>query len=140
MTSTQTSLQELQQAMYSKLTGDTTLMALVTGVFDYGAVPQNQAYPFVSIGNGTETPDNAFGTRGYDATIQLDIWDSSNGFKACYAILARMNTLLDQQALTLATQHHVYTLYDFSTTLNDPGLNNIKHVPVRYKTFTQEIP
>ncbi len=140
MTSVQTSLPELQQAMYNTLTGDTTFMALVTGVFDYGAVPQNQPYPFVSIGNGTETPDNAFGTRGYDATIQLDIWDDSNGFKTCYGILARMNTLLEQQMLTLATQHHVYTLYDFSTNLNDPGLNNIRHTPVKYKTFVQEIP
>ncbi len=138
MTSTQTSLPELQTAMYTKLTGDTTFMALVTGVFDYGAVPQNQPYPFVSIGNGTEGPNNAFGTRGYDAIIQLDIWDNSNGFKTCYGILARMNTLLDQQSLTLATQKHVYTLYDFSTTLNDPGLNTIRHIPVKYKTFTQE--
>lgn len=138
MTSVQTSLPELQAAMYTKLTGDALFMSLVTGVFDYGAVPQNQAYPFVSIGDGTEGPNNAFGTRGYDATIQLDIWDNSNGFKTCYGILARMNTLLDQQSLTLATQKHVYTLYDFSHALNDPGLNNIRHIPVRYKTFTQE--
>ena len=136
--STQTSLHEWQAAAYAKLTGDSTLMAMITGVFDYGAVPQNQPYPFIVLGDVTEGPDNRFGRRGYDSTQTLHIWDVSNGFLLCQQILARMNTLLDQQILTLATQTHVFTLYDFSQTLNDPGVNNIKHMPVRYKTFTQE--
>ncbi len=137
--STQTSLGEWQTAAYAKLTGDTTLMGIVTGVFDYGAVPQNQPYPFIVLGDGTELPMNAFGTRGYISTLTLHIWDNSNGFKTCQAILANMNRLLDQQILSLATLHHVYTLYNFSQTLNDPGVNNIKHMPVRYLTFAQEV-
>ncbi len=136
--SVQTSLHEWQQAAYTKLTGDTTLMAMITGVFDYGAVPQNQPYPFLALGDTTEAPDNRFGRRGYDGTQTLHVWDASNGFKTCQLILARMNTLLDQQILSLATQTHVYTLYDFSQTLNDPGLNSIRHLVVRYKTFVQE--
>lgn len=134
----QTSLDELQTAIYAKLTGDTTLMGMITGVFDFGAVPANQPYPFVSIGDTTETPDNRFGRRGYDTTQTLDIWDGSNNFQVCQHILARLNTLLDQQILTLATHHHVFTLYDFSQTLNDPGVNDVRHLVVRYITFTQE--
>ena len=136
--STQTALGELQTAYYTRLTGDATLMGMISGVYDWSAVPALQNYPFISIGDATEGPQNAFGRRGYLTTQMLHIWDNSNGFKLCYQILARMNTLLDQQILSLATQTHVYTLYDSSQTLNDPGVNNIKHVPVRYKTFTQE--
>ena len=113
-------------------------MAQVSGVFDWSAVPPLQAYPFIAIGDSTEGPNNAFQKRGYAATFTLHIWDNSNGFKTCQQILARMNTLLDQQILSLATLHHIYMLYDFSQTLNDPGVNNIKHMPVRYKTFVQE--
>jgi hypothetical protein len=138
MTSTQTSLLELETAIVTKLLADSTLMAIVTGVFDFGSVPTNQPFPYIVTGEDTEGPDNAFGTRGYDASLTLHIWDNLPGFKRCKQILARMNTLLDQQSLSLATLKHVYTLYDFSTTINDPGLDDIRHMPVRYKTFTQE--
>lgn len=138
MTSTQTSLLELETAIQTKLLADSTLMAIVTGIFDEGAVPTNQAYPYIVLGDDTEAPMNAFGTRGYDATLTLHIWDNLPGFKRCKQILANMNRILDQQPLTLATQKHVYTLYNFSQTLNDPGLDDIRHMPVRYITFTQE--
>lgn len=136
--STQTSLSEVQTAMYAKLTGDATLMGLISGVFDFGAVPVNQSFPYITIGDTTEGPLNAFGRRGYLATQTLHVWDNSMGFKLCQQILARMNTLLDQQILSLAMQTNVYTLYDFSQTMNDPGVDNIRHLVVRYKTFTQE--
>ena len=136
--STQTALSEVQTAIYSKLTGDGTLMAQVTGVFDSGAVPENQAFPYITLGDTTEAPDNAFGTRGYDDTLTLHIWSDALGFKECHIILARMNTLLDQQTLTLISHHHVGTWYEFSETLNDPGVDGIKHIPVRYRIETQE--
>ncbi len=134
----QTSLNEIQTAIHTKLTGDTTLMGMISGVFDFGAVPANQAYPFVAIGDSIETPDNRFGRRGYDTIQTLDIWDSSNNFQVCQLILARLNTLLDQQPLSLATHHHVYTLYNTCQTLNDPGVNDIRHLVVKYDIFTQE--
>ncbi len=136
--SNQTSLMELQPAIFTKLTADSALMAIITGVFDFGAVPVNQAFPYVTLGDDTEAPMNAFGTRGYEATVTLHIWDNTPNFKRCKIILAHMNRLLDQQTLTLATQHHVGTWYDFSTTMNDPGLDNIRHMPVRYRVETQE--
>lgn len=136
--STQTSLSELQVAFYAQLTGDSTLMSMVTGVFDAGAIPTNQPFPYIALGDATERPQNAFGTRGYIASQTLHIWDNSHGFATCTRILANMNRLLDQQLLSLATQKHVYTLYDFSQTMNDPGLDNVRHMPVRYQTFTQE--
>jgi hypothetical protein len=135
---TQTSLEELQTAIYSALTSDTTLMSTLTGVFDIAAVPENQAFPYVAIGDSTEGSMNAFGRRGYESTLTLHIWSSATGFKECYSILARMNFLLDQKILSLASQSHVFTLYDFSSTLNDPGENSIRHMPVRYRCFTQE--
>ena len=134
----QSAMQEWQAAAYARLTSDTTLMSMITGVFDNAAVPQNQTFPYVTLGDITESPDNRFGRRGYDQINMLDIWDSSNGFLNAQNILAQLNRLLDQQVLTLATHAHVYTLYDNAQTLNDPGTNNIRHIPVRYKTFIQE--
>ena len=138
---TQTSLLEVQTAMVTKLKANTTLTSIVTGVFDWGAVPENQAFPYIAVGDNTEGPDNTFGRRGYEATCTLHIWDggdSVSGFARCYQILAQMNASLDQQALVLSSQAHVGTWYEFSQTMNDPGANSIRHMPVRYRFNTQE--
>lgn len=140
--STQTSLAEIPAAIYAKLVPggvlDSTLAGLgVTGVFDFRAVPENQAFDYITLGDASEMPDNTFGRRGYDSKILLHIWSRAIGSKTANSILARLNTLLDQQPLSLATQSHVYTMYDWSNRIADPdGLT--LHVPVRYKIFTQE--
>jgi len=138
--STQTALPELQEAIVTKLKADATLAGvngLVTGIFDEGAVPENQAFPYVAIGDGIELPENTFGRRGYIPTMMLHIWSQYVGFKECYTILAQLNELLDQKPLTLATQTHIYTMYDQSQAMNDPdGIT--RHLAVRYKFMTQE--
>jgi Protein of unknown function (DUF3168) len=144
--STQTSLSELQTAVYAKLTGDATLVALLASpllgsyaVFDFGAVPENQNFPYLTLGNVHETPENAFGRRGYITKFTIDIWDSQfGGFQKSQQILARMNFLLDQKPLTLSTQTFVYCMYQGSMHLNDPGDYKILHTPVDYEYFTQE--
>ncbi len=136
--STQTSTGEIQAAVYAKFTADATLMALITGVFDFGAVPTNQAFPYITIGESQESPNNAFARRGYKTRHLMHIWDNASGFKRSQSILARVNFLIDQKPLTLATQTLVYLLYQQSHNLNDPGLDNLRHTVVEYETFTQE--
>lgn len=137
--STQTSLSEVQTAMYSRLTGDTTLMALLTAVYDFTAVPDDAAFPYVTIGDATETPLNAFGRRGYATRHLVHIWDSGyGGLLKAQTVLARLNFLLDQQPMTLATQSLVYLLFQQSHTLNDPGANKVIHIVCEYEIFTQE--
>ncbi len=144
--STQTSLPEIQTAAYAKLTGDATLMALLAApllgtyaVFDFGAVPENQPFPYLTLGNSREKPQNTFGRRGYINTFTVDIWDSQfGGFLKSQQILARMNFLLDQKPLTLGTQTFVYCMYQGAMHLNDPGEQKILHTPVDYEYFTQE--
>lgn len=136
--STQTSTGEIQTAVYTKFTTDTTLMALITGVFDFGAVPPAQAFPYITIGDMQEGPENAFARRGYKTRHLMHIWDSTPGFKRSQSILARMNFLIDQKPLTLATQTLVYLLYQQSHNLNDPGVDNLRHTVVEYDTFSQE--
>jgi hypothetical protein len=144
--STQTSLSEVQTAIYSKLTSDAALIALLAtplmgtySVFDFGSVPENQPFPYITLGNAQEKPFNAFGRRGYLTKYTIDIWDSQfGGFQLSQQILARMNFLLDQKPLTLATQTLVYFLYQGAMHLNDPGDYKILHTPVDYEYFSQE--
>lgn len=138
--STHTALLEIQTAVIQTLRGDAQLMAMVTKVCDFGAVPDRQLFPYVAMGDPTESPDNTFGRRGYDDTFTLHIWSDFKGFEECYSILARMNDLLDQptQPLALATHHHVGTWFEYAAPINDPGEDGIRHMPVRYRFGTQE--
>jgi hypothetical protein len=146
MTATRTSLPELQTAFFARLVPgpngaiQTDLANLgVTGVFDFGMQPENQAFPYITLFSGSpERPDNAFGTRGYVATAQIDIWSIYAGYQECYSILNILNDLFDQQLLSLATHHHVYTLYNFGRPLGEPKDERIRRFMCQYNTFTQE--
>lgn len=136
----QTAQSEVQQAIWKVLNPngvlDTTLAGLgITGVFD--ETPPNTAFDYITFGPTLEGPDNTFGLRGYDLVMHMDIWTQKPGFKNAQATLARMNQLLDQQVLPLATHTHIYTMYDQSQPLREPdGLT--RHLSVRYKIMTQE--
>ena len=137
-----TARNQLQKAIYAKLTGDTTLMALITGIFDMGNVPENQVFPYITLGNTTETDDSVLARIGYDDTLTLHIWTSNitgpKGSQQSNTILSNLNRLLNHQSLTLDTQNHVGTWYDFSDFLADPGENGVFHMPVRYRMRAQE--
>lgn len=141
---THTALPELQTGYYAKLAPSgvvhSSLSALgVTGIFDFGGVPQGQDFPYITIGDGIETPDNAFQLRGYDVAKDVDIWTKDyEGFDQCYLIFHAVQELLDQKALTLPTHRHVGTEYEFSQPLYDPDDNTIRRLNIRYRNYTQE--
>ncbi len=130
-----TALLEIQKAVYAKLTGDATLMSKITGVFD--AVPQNQAFPYIVIGDGTEiTWDHMGGKRGYEVTMTLHIWSRYNGYAEALGILAELNRLLDRAVLVVAGFATVQCAYEWSMPSRDPdGIT--RHLPARYRLLVE---
>jgi len=63
----------LQKSIYSALTSNATLMGKVTGVFDF--IPDNQAYPFVQIGEIDFNPFDTHTENGFSGTLQINVWD-----------------------------------------------------------------
>jgi Protein of unknown function (DUF3168) len=136
-----TSILELETAIVQAVRADSTLTGgstpLITGIWNEGAVPEQQAFPYCVIGQGDELPQNTLGRKGYQPTITIDVFSHDNGFDECYAIMKELNRLLDEQPLTLATQIHVYTMYKHSHALNDPD-RITRHLVIEYDFFTQE--
>jgi|SRR5579859_3898042 len=138
----QTAHDEIQTAIYAKLAPlgfvDSQLAALgVVGVFDFVSVVQNQPFDYITIGDGREDPNNAFQQRGYDNRLRIHIWSRQRNTQVPSAILARINTLIDQKDLTLSTQHHVSTMYQNAIWVQDPDGLTI-HVVAIYEIFSQE--
>lgn len=132
-----TSLWPVQEAIYQRLTGDATLMGLITAVRDY--VPEDAVYPYVVIGEALETPANAHDRFARHTVPTLHVWDQGRGFKRVLQVGARLNELLDHQPLTVDGLAHVVTRFEFSQTLTDPEPpGTIRHLVMRYRVITEQ--
>jgi hypothetical protein len=127
----------VQAAVYGRLTADEQLKALISGVYDY--VPETAAYPFVTIGEAIETPDNTVSGLGRQTVITLHVWTRARGHTPGLRVAARITALLDHQPLTITGSHHIATRYEFSQTLTDPEPpGDVRHVVLRYRIVTEQ--
>ncbi len=117
---------------------DSTLATLgFQGLFD--EVAEDQAFDYMSFGPTQELPDPYLAKqRAYIVILQLDIWSRKPGFKTAQAALARVNTLIDEQPLTLATLKHNGTWYNGSQQLRDNDEFATRHIAAKYKIEAQE--
>lgn len=114
-----TATSAIQTAIYTRLTGDATLMGLVTGVFD--AVPQEQTLPYVTIGQFEGEDWSTFAKLGEAYAVNLHVWnDSAKGQKTVQAIQSRVDTLLNRAALTVTGYVAVSCIREYVTVLQDP--------------------
>lgn len=108
----------LQAAMYARLTGDATLMALLPGgVKDH--VPANTPFPYIAIGEAVETPHRTMGKNGHEDVPTLRIWGSQLGYKNLQAILDRATTVLEGTPLTISGHSSVLLWYEDAQSVPD---------------------
>lgn len=129
-----TAMNNVQAAIHAKLTDDAALRGMVNGIFD--AVPSGTAFPYIKLGEATESPFNTFDRKGKDNTFTVHIWSDYEGNKQALEILDRVNVLLDYEPLDVPGMGLVYCRYETATTIEEP--NEIRHVPARYRVVTQE--
>lgn len=125
-------LWDIQKAIYQALTNDVTLMAKITGVFD--EVPENQDYPYITLGETTINPYNTFGRKGKDTTRTLHIWSDYEGNKEVLEIFSDIERILDN-GITLQNGTLVNIEFEFAETIKE---ENIRHMVIRYRIVAQE--
>lgn len=139
MTQLTTALATVQTGLYSRLTGDATLMTMLAGQGVFDEVPENQAFDYITIANNFELRNDTFARRGRDVTITLDIWSQGHGFAAALAILDRCVFLLDRKPLTLASGSMSYINYNGAPQmLRDPDDQLTRHVVARFDACVEE--
>ena len=126
---------ELQQAIYNALTGDSTLMALITGVHDH--VPQGAAFPYVTIGESTARDWSAVGIVGVEATLILHAWSRARGRKEVKQILSEIHRVLHDADVTVPGHHLLYLRFVFARTTRDPD-GATHHGVSRFRAITDE--
>lgn len=125
----------LQAALFARLTGDATLMGLVTGVYD--GVPEGTAPPYVTLGEGTEVEWNTFDRRGHEATVTLHVYSEAAGFKEALEITERVTELATSTPLVVAGHGTVLVqLDDVQTIIGADG--RTRHIPITLRVLTQD--
>lgn len=127
-----TAVRPLQAAVYGKLTGHAPLMALVTGVFD--EVPEDAAYPYVSLGSIIETASDAHNRQGLETFLTIHVWSDYPGKAQGADIFAALDTALDRQPLTVAGFTDVSIAHVSHEFVKDPD-PDIRHVNAQYRVW-----
>lgn len=128
----------VQAAVLGALTADVALAGMVNGVFDY--VIEGTSYPYVHVGEATETPDNTHSGFGRQTVVTLHVWSQHYGYSEALTIAARLIQVLDHQPLAIDGLTHVVTRFESSQTLTDPELpGDIRHVPMTFRIVTAQL-
>ncbi len=111
---------DLQSAIYSLLSGDSTLDGLVGNnkIFD-SIAPQDTAYPYVII--GLETMRDV-GTKTLDGNVynvDIDVWSQYRGQKEIKEIMERIYNLLNNATISVSDSDSVMSYVVNAVTLTE---------------------
>jgi hypothetical protein len=122
----------VQAAIYDVLTSDATLAAMAA-VYDW--VPEPASYPYVTLGEDIETPDNVLGDFGSRVSTTLHVWSRYRGFAEMKPIIARIMELLDHQDFTVEGRTLIVCRHEQTLTLRDPD-PDVRHGTIRFSIET----
>jgi hypothetical protein len=129
----------LQTAVYNKLTGDATLVALLASASSvYDSPPENVAMPYLTIG---DDPAEDFGSatfRGRDAQIQVHTWAQGKGHKSAKEIMDRIWSLLHEGSLTLSGHTLVLMRFVSDRIMVDPDDGRTYHGVQIFRALLKE--
>ena len=92
----------LQQSVYQLLSGDSTLLSMVSAVYD--RPPQGSAYPYVTIGESTISDWSTKTTTGTEQILTLHVWSRNGCRKEAALIMERVYNLLHQASMSVTGQ------------------------------------
>jgi hypothetical protein len=87
---------ECQAYIYNVMNQDSTLQNICPGGIHDVQPPPDVAYPYIVIGDWTETNDDMQAQAGRQVTSTLHVWDNYEGSKIVKAIGDRIIELIDR--------------------------------------------
>lgn len=91
---------DTQRGLYTYLKADTQLMAMVRAVYDgvppgqYNDGQQEQNFPYITIGDAEEKPDDSHTRQGSESVLEVEVWSRYQGNKEVKEVMGRLWALL----------------------------------------------
>ena len=127
---------ELQGAIVARLKGSAGLTALV-GSRVYDAVPSNAVFPYVTVGEGDETSDDADCIDGFEISLDIDVWSRGVGFPEAKRISDEIRKALKSPELKLTQNALVYFNHRQTRFLRDPD-GKTSHAVLTFEAFAEQ--
>ena len=125
----------LQERIYSTLNGDSTLGALINGVFD--SVPDGQSLPVVIIGEQSSSDNGSKTLDGRDYVFNVDVYSDYRGMKQIKNIQKEIYRLLHESSLSVSGASFVDCRCEFTTDIiEDDGVT--RHGVMRFRAFVTD--
>lgn len=130
-------LAPIQRSLYQLLSADSVLSDLGVGIHD--EVDEDTPYPYIRLGESTQSADNSHDRFGRSITLTLHVWSGQPGPSEALAIEERVVELLDHQALDIEGPSSVKSIrFEFSQQLTDPNPPHPRHTPIRFRITTEQ--
>lgn len=111
-------MNDLLTALYSRLSSDSVLMELVSGVYNH--VDDRTAFPYIVLGETTAVADDTHTREGLDVVHTLHVWSQYAGHREAQTILERIRYDLHNSRLSLSENTCVGVRCEFLDILRDP--------------------
>ncbi|MBN4046380.1 DUF3168 domain-containing protein [bacterium AH-315-P15] len=127
----------LRQALYTAITGDAGLQALIGNPPRlYDDVPADGAFPFVTFGDGVSQDWSTKDSLGAIHTITLHAWSRYEGHKEAQQILEALEAALQDATLTITGHTLVNIRFVSSQIIHDPD-GATTHGVIRFRAVTE---
>lgn len=127
---------ELQVAIVTRLKAAAAVTAFV-GARVYDSVPENPTFPYITVGEGDETSDDADCVDGFEISLDIDVWSRAQGFPEAKKISDEIRKALKSPELTIPTNALVDFRHRQTRFLRDPdGLTS--HAVMTFEGFAEQ--
>lgn len=128
---------ETQKAVYAALTSNSELMSLISDVYDF--VDQNLEYPYLTIGESSDSEYDTFYEVGRDSLFSVHVWSNGRGTKEAYNILDKVYESLNRVKLVGdGGLNFINCSYESGDMFRDDG-GMIWHGVQQYRILLEEI-
>jgi hypothetical protein len=126
----------LQQSIFSTLSANAALTALVGSDRIYDDVPQGSPLPYLTIGQTTVRDWSTATEDGNEHIFTLHVWSGAKGKKETSEIMGAIRNALHDQPLALTGHRLVNLRHEFSEARRAPDGETI-HGIARFRAVTE---
>lgn len=110
---------DIQGAIVAALKADGVLPSVVGGRV-YDAPPNSPQFPYITIGDGSLSPELGEQTDAAETIMQIDVWSRAVGYPEARQISKAIIAALHDDDLTVPNQRNVSILLQTANYLRDP--------------------
>lgn len=127
----------LQRAIFTHLTSDAGVLAVLGGPHVHDDVPRGTQPPYVTIGQITSRDWSTGTDAGQEHTLTLQVWSRAGGRRQVQAAMGAVGAALHDAALTLV-DHRLVNLRMESAEARRDSDGDTYHGVMRFRAVTEE--